>query len=204
MQHRILQRAVVAVGALMLVACDVHDNGPTVTRNVNATIQMNAAAASSGQTEILNGFTFTGFSGSVLAAAANQPTGLAGQTVSIGFSDIDNADGDFTLTAPNVTASGDVHFASCTFTVRNTSAASVLAVGTVITIQNCFITILATGVELGGTTGTLGTITLTLNGSTSAALPILVFIRDDGVLIVRNGDGELIVTAFTVTGSTGG
>ena len=81
--------------------------------------------------------------------------------------------------------------AACTFTI---TAPANLA-GTIF-IQNCSVTVNGTAVPLGGG-AQAGTITITLNNSTSAPLTTQVQLSDTGVLTV---DG--VPTTFTVTGTS--
>lgn len=212
MQHRTLRRVVlsfavviVAVGSLTLLGCG---GGGEDLRNVSADIPLNAANAGNGSTSVVNGQTFAGVSGAVLAQNARPAlpaaSPLAGQTASLGFSGVSGSTGNFALTAPSVTASGPVAFASCTFTVQTTSNAAVLPVGTVITISNCVVTVTATGVEVGNTTGTTGTITLSLNGVSSTPNNTTVELQDNGTLVIVNPGGVIIVTTVIVTGTSGG
>ena len=213
MAHRTLRRVmlsfavvIVAVSALTLLGCP--GGGGTTTQNVNTTIPMDATAANNGTTAVLNGQTFLGIPGSVLAQnAVPAAPGLANQTVSLGFSNISGATETFALTAPNLPApgaQGTVRFASCTFTVTSTTNAAVLPVNTVITISNCTVAVSATGVPVGSTTGTGGTITLTLNGVSSTPVNTTVQIQSNGTLVVTNGTGTAVVTTTIVTGTSGG
>ena len=196
MQHRTLRRVVlsfavviVAVGSLTLLSC----GGGEETRNVNTTIPLDATNAAANTTAVLNGKTFT-VSGDTLAAATTTPalaTALKGQNTSLSFSGVSGASGNVSLTNP--TASGTVRFASCTFTI---TAPANLA-GTIF-IQNCSVTVTGTAVPLGGG-AQAGTITITLNNSTSAPQTTQVQLSDTGVLTV---DG--VPTTFTVTGTSGG
>lgn len=198
----VVRSLVVALTAgVLVVGCSDDDNGPSETRNVNVTIPLK-----SNTSEIVEGSTFNGVSGTVLSQnIVPASTGLAGKTVSIQFHNISGASGQFTMTttSPAMTATGTVAFASCTFTVQTTTNASVLAVGSVITISNCSVTVNATGVEVGGDDET-GSVILNLNGSPSTGNPTSVEIRSDGVLIVENGDGQAVVTGVVITGSSGG
>jgi len=211
MHHRTLRKVVlsfavviVAVSSLTLLSCGGSDQ---TTQNVNQTIPLNATSAGNGSTAIVNGQTFTGISGAVLAANA-QPAApqLANQTVSLGFGNVSGSTGTFSLTGQNVTATGNTRFASCTFTVTTSNNAAVLAVGTVITIGNCNVFVTATGVPVGQVTGTGGTITLSLNGTTSQPINTTVALQDDGTIVVTNGVGTAVVTFVisTATGTSGG
>jgi hypothetical protein len=185
------------IGSLTLLGCGGDDEE---MRNVSSAIPLNATNAAA-----VNGTTFPGVSGTVLAQnAVPAAPQLQNQTVSVAFSGVSGATGNFTMTAPNVTVSGTTRFASCTFTVATTSNAAVVAVGTVITIANCNVNVTATAVEVGGTTGTTGTATLSLNGSSSQSVPTTVTLQDNGTIVITNGAGTAIVTGVITTGTTGG
>jgi len=210
MQHRILRRVVlsfavviVAVSSLTLLGCGGDDEE---IRNVNRTISLDSTSAGNGSTSIVNGVTFPGISSAVLAANAQPPAPqLANQTVSLGFANVSGSTGTFALTGQNVTSTGNVRFASCTFTVTTSNNAAVLPVGTVITISNCTVFVSATGVPVGEIAGTGGTITLSLNGTTSQPVNTTVALQDDGTLVVTNGAGTaVVITGVIITGTSGG
>ena len=168
-------------------------------RDVSTTVPLNATTAA-----VVNGSTFT-VPGTAFAAAA--PALASQPTTSLNFSNVSGTAGKFALTAGNLPApgaQGDVTFASCTFRVTSTTNAAVLPVGTVITIANCVVTVTATGVPVGQTTGTGGTITLTLNGVSSTPVNTTVQIQSNGTLVVTNGTGTAVVTTIIVTGTSGG
>jgi len=214
MQYRTLRRVVwsfavviVAVGSLTLLGCSSDD---TELRNVNnVTIPLNATTAGNGGTAIVNGQTFPGVSGAVLAqnaVPAVPPGQLANQTAALGFSGVSGSTGNFTLTTPNVVAAGNVVFASCRFTVTSSTNAAVLPVNTVITIANCSVIVSATAVPVGDATGITGTMTLNLNGTTSTAVNTTVSILDDGTLVITTPLGTTVVTVIIIsaTGTSGG
>jgi hypothetical protein len=187
---------------VLFAGCSDDDNGPSATRNVNVTIPLQASTS-----ELVEGGTFTGVSGTTLSqntVPAN--SGLAGNTVSIAFADINGATGKFTMStaSPAMTATGTVAFASCTFTVTTTTNAAVLAVGSVITISNCSVTITASNVPVGDEDGKDGTMVLNVNGTSSSSNSTEVEIRDNGTLVVTNGDNVAVVTTILITGSSGG
>ena len=204
MQHRILRRVVlsfavviVAVGSLTLLGCG---GGEEETRNVAQSVPLNATNSAA-----VDGQTFTSVSGTVLSQnAVPAAPQLAGQTVTLGFSGVSGSTGNFALTASNVAATGTTTFASCTFRVTTTTNAAVLPVGTVITISNCTVVVTATGVLVGNLTGTAGTVTLSLNGTTSTPINTTVAILDNGQLVVTNGLGTAVATTVIVTGTSGG
>ncbi len=200
-----LATVLVALGALTVAACHESSTTPGPTRNVFVTIALDAAAAANGTTKLMDGQTFTGLSGTTLAAnAVPSNLGLINQAVTMAFTAVSGANGNFSLSASNVSATGTVKFASCTFTVTTTTNPSALPVGTVITISNCSVTYTANDVPVGSSTGTSGIVTLNLNGVSSNPLDTTVQIRSDGILLVTSGTGETVVTVMLITGSTGG
>ncbi|HYV98071.1 MAG TPA: hypothetical protein VE967_11495 [Gemmatimonadaceae bacterium] len=210
MQKRLLSGvartgAALATAALLVAACDSNDsNAPVEKRNINNKIQLNSTAAANGTTALLNGETFTGLSGSVLAShTVPANTALQNQAVTIAFSNISGANGNFTLTTPTLNASGTVHFASCTFTVTASSNTTALPVGAVITVTNCSVTYTASGVPVGQSTGTAGKATLNFDDTPSNPLDVTVEIQANGILVVTNGLGVQVVTTVVITGSTG-
>jgi hypothetical protein len=211
MQNRTLRGVVVRTGAVLaaagalFVGCNDDSTSTRELRNVNVTIPINAAAAANGTTELLEGQTFTGLSGSTLAAnTVPANTSMVGQSVTIKFTTVSGANANFDLTTPNVTASGTVKFASCEFTVVTTSDATKLPVGAKITISNCSVHYDSNNVPVGETTGTAGTVTLVINGVTSSPLNTTVEIQDNGILVVTTASGATVVTTVLITGSSGG
>ncbi len=213
MRNRTLTSVVPKPGVLfaaaicaLVVSCKKDPAAPE-ERDVDATIAINAAAAANGTTAALNGYTFIGLYGSTLAAnTVPANTGLVGQTAVIAFTNVNGANGNFTLTTFNVTASGTVQFLSCRFTVNISSNAAVLPVGAVITISNCSVRYVANDVPVGGTTGTSGTVRLILNGVAGGTLNTTVRIQANGILVVTNrlGVSVVTVTVIVTTGSSGG
>jgi hypothetical protein len=200
-----LATMLVALGALTAIGCHASSTTPREKRNVFVTIPINATSAANGTTRLLDGQTFTGLSGTTLAAnAVPSNVGLVNQTVTMSFTSVSGANANFSLSTPNVSATGTMHFASCTFTVTTTTNPTALPVGTVITISNCTVTYTANNVPVGSTTGTDGVVTLNINGVSSTPLDTTVQIRDDSILLVTSGTGEIVVTVFLITGSTGG
>ena len=200
-----LATVLVALGALTVLGCKESSTTPKPTRNVFVTIQLNAISAANGTTALMNGQTFKGLSGTTLAAnAAPSNLGLVNQPVTMSFTSVSGANANFSLSATNVSATGTVRFASCTFTVTTTTNPTALPVGTVITISNCSVTYTSNNVPVGSTTGTSGVMTLNINGVSTEPLDTTVQIRDDGTLLVTSGTGQTVVTVVLITGSAGG
>lgn len=107
----------------------------------------------------------------------------------------------FTVTSGASTATGDLTYGSCIFTVKSSNfpASSKLLVGAVIKVDPCVVNLSTLGVPT--TTATFPiTATLTLNTVTSAPYKVTVSISPSGVVTV-NGIIVTIVGVKPVTGA---
>jgi hypothetical protein len=188
-----------AMSSMFACASDDADkdtDSPTAKKDVqNASVKLDAKAASSNTTAVLNNQTFE-VPSTVLAQNAT-PTALADALTSntktaIAFSNVSAGNGQFAMTNP--TASGTLKIASCTFTV---TAPANLA-GTIF-IENCAIKVNADGVPAAGGGTASGTATLELNGVSSDPVTVTVSIGADGTLVVNDHPTQTVVT-----GTSGG
>ena len=107
----------------------------------------------------------------------------------------------FSIASGGASATGDLTFGSCIFTVKSSTfpAGSKLAVGAKITVSPCAVTLATGGVAATGAAAAVNT-TLTLNGVTSAPYPVTVAITPTGTVQV-NGTTVTTTLVSTVTGS---
>lgn len=198
-----------------LVACGGSGGGssapPVRVANANVVVPITATTVpalvpAAGAAPIVATFP-NGFSG---VNAAGAPVTVTGATT-VAFTNTGGATPGlgggtppgFSITNGGSTASGTVTFGSCTFTVTasNFPATSPLAVGKVIKVDPCTMTVNTIGDFSNGTTNT-DSVTLTFGTSTSAAFSLPVTIDGNGTVSV-NGVVIGTVPLSPITGATG-
>jgi hypothetical protein len=182
--------ALVLVASGMLVACGGGGGGdgggqsaPLVgSSNLSANMTSSSAAAVAGES-------FT-FSSGVTDFNTTSPT-----TVSI------NSTSTFSVSATEGTASGNLTFGSCIFTVTSSTfpVGSPLAVGGVVTVHPCTLTVATQGL-VAEANAVQRAVSFVLAGNASQSKDMQVDIIADGSVIV---DGVTIGTV-TLTAATGG
>jgi hypothetical protein len=188
--------AVVSSATALLVACGggggsnddhvaVANSASAVT--VDGTNGSNSVQAMAGQSIVFaNGVPDFGTTASTTVAVSATPLGTPPPS--------------FTISSGGATATGDLTFGSCIFTVKSSTfpAGSKLVAGAKITVSPCKITLATAGVIAAGTPASVST-TLTLNTVTSAPYKITVTITPSGTVQV-NG---LTVYTTTLSSATG-
>lgn len=179
--------AAVSSATALLVACGGGGggDGPISVANgdaqvaVNSTTGPNAVQAMATSITFPNGVPDFGTTGSTTLGVTATPLGSPPPS--------------FTVTSGGSTASGDLTFGSCIFTVKSSTfaAGSKLATGAKITISNCTILLSTNGVPATGV-GVSVNATLTLNTVTSNPYKVTVVITPTGLVQV-NG-----LTVFTI------
>ena len=114
-----------------------------------------------------------------------------------------NGNPTFNVSSSQGTASGNLGFGSCIFTITSSTfpSTSALAVGKVIEIDPCSITVDTAGLSVqAGATAV--PVTFTLGTAVSAAQNFTVDILDNGTVVV-NGDNVATVQTTSTTGATG-
>lgn len=182
--------AAVSSAAALLVACGGGNDAPVSVASGNAQVAVNASTGATAVQAMAQPITF--------------PTGVpdfgttASTTVAITAS---SATPSFTVNSGGATASGDLTFGSCIFTVKNSTFAtgSKLATGARIEVTNCSITLNTSGVPATGVSASVSA-TLTLNTVTSSPYTVTVALTPTGTVTV-NGQAVATVTVKPVTGA---
>lgn len=107
----------------------------------------------------------------------------------------------FNISAGGQTATGDLTFGSCIFTVTASDfvAPHALAVGSVVTVSDCKIDLNTAGVAANGGSTSVEVV-VSLNGETSAPVTTTVVVQANGDILV----GGTKITSTSVSQVTGG
>lgn len=179
------------VATAALVACggggdsttNVAADAPAIA--INPTTGAVAAQALSGKpvsfTNGVGSFGTTGTATTLTVTAGTQPT--------------------FNISAGGQTATGNLSFGSCIFTITSSgfTAPHALAVGSVITVSDCKIDLNTANAEANGGTVSVQAV-VSLDGTTSAPITTSVVIQSNGDILV----GGSKITSVSVTQVTGG
>lgn len=187
-RRRLTVSAAACVGVLALTQCKSDSTAPgkVAAANVVAPISTSTVAAVSGQT-----FTFPG------GGAALSPA-LAGQTISLTFSNTTAANPTTTVTSAAGSFTASTSFGSCIFTV-STSTIPGITVGQVITVNPCQLNVQTGGVQATGQATTVN-ILLQLGLTPSAPQQSQVTINPTTGTVTVNGVNTGTVTLTPVTG----
>lgn len=186
--------AAVSSATALLVACGGGGgDGPISVANgdsqvaVNGTTGPNAVQAMAQSITFPNGVPDFGTTGSTTLAVAATPLGTPPPS--------------FTVTSGGSTASGDLTFGSCIFTVKSSTfaAGSKLATGAKITVSNCTIVLSTNGVAATGVSTTVNA-ALTLNTVASNPYKVTVVINPTGTVMV-NGLTVFTLKVSSLTGA---
>ena len=188
--------AAVSSATALLVACGGggggSSDGPISVANGDTTVAVNGTTGPNAVQAMAQSITF--------------PNGVpdfgttASTTLGISATPLGTPPPSFTITSAGSTASGDLTFGSCIFTVKSSTfaAGSKLAPGAKITISNCSIVLSTNGVPATGV-GASVSAALTLNTVTSNPYKVTVVISPTGTVQV-NG---LTVNTIKVSSLTG-
>jgi hypothetical protein len=174
--------------AAMLAACGggggSSEPDQVASANVTAPITSSSVAAVTGES-------FT-FSGGVSKFGTATPTTVT----------LDSAS-SFAIASNEGTASGNLGFGSCIFTVTQSTfpAGHALALGKVVTVHPCSITVATAGVTAEAN-ATARAVSFVLEGNASVANSLTVDIADNGTVIV-DGVSVGTVTLTPATGASG-
>ena len=107
----------------------------------------------------------------------------------------------FSIASGGATATGDMTFGSCIFTVKSSTfaAGSKLATGAKITVSPCAVTLATTGVPATGVAASVS-VTLKLNTVTSTPYTEMIVISPSGTVTV-NGQTVVTIKVGALTGA---
>ncbi len=183
--------AVVAVlGALLLLGCPGGNNNDRQTEDVDANVTLNAQNAAAAA--VLDNLAFT-----LPTGVPAFGTDAAATTVTFANNGTDAA-----IASGGNTATTDVTFGSCIFTVVTSTFAAghPLAAGQQVTVNPCTYNVQAADVEVNGNPAD-GTIVLVLNGRRSNPVTVEIEIAADGTLLVNGEDTGIDIDETGTTGS---
>jgi hypothetical protein len=180
-----------AAAAASLVACGGGDDDSTsavAATNLTAPIKADTVAAVTGQS--------FAFNSGVPDFGTTSATTLKFDTAST-----------FSVSSAEGTASGDLSFGSCIFTVRNSTyaAGSPLATGAVVEVSPCSLNVQTASVSVSAS-ATAVPVTFSLGTAVSVTQDFSVDILDDGSVVVNGSDVGTVQTtdATGATGASGG
>jgi len=199
---RYLMAVLVVVSSLTLMACPGDEEEGRVFNLTATPVPLDATTGAALVTSALQGQAITIPNGQVFGLAA-------GTTPTLTFT----AANMFSLTSAGSTATGEVSFASCTFTPRT---GTILTLNVAIVFPTCSIGVTANNVVQGGgaVTGTVTTlilsrvisgVTVSTTGTFSTAVTVNVSISATGAVVVNNVTTPVNPVIQTgVSGVTGG
>ena len=184
--------AVVVSAASLMAACGGGSDTPTTVATSAAAVTVDATTGATAIQALAS--KTVAFSAGVPDFGTTTATDLAITAPATGTP-------TFAVSAGGSTASGDMSFGSCIFTIKASSfpAGSKLAAGNKITVNPCAITLNTAGVVANGMPVQVD-VTITLNGVTSAPVKQVIAIAPSGAVVVNNVTVTVTKTA-AVTGS---